>query len=184
LRHAEGPLREVLGRVLGEVAGPSLGAELIPLAEDELPELRASPARALSHAQPRFALEVLSELAQDSVWFVRLRAVVALGELHVPEAIPHLLLALTDANRLVRMRAAEGLVDLKADMVPIFAQVVATRDRYGLHAYFAALENAGLQTQLEAELGKTESFGRSENEGLLKVLRSGKLLEEPVVAQQ
>jgi HEAT repeat protein len=184
LRHAEGPLREVLGRVLGEVAGPSLGAELIPLAEDELPELRASAARALSHAQPRFALEVLSELAQDSVWFVRLRAVVALGELHVPEAIPHLLLALTDANRLVRMRAAEGLVDLKADMVPIFAQVVATRDRYGLHAYFAALENAGLQTQLEAELGKTESFGRSENEGLLKVLRSGKLLEEPVVAQQ
>jgi hypothetical protein len=38
-------LREVLARVLGEVASPSLGAELIGLADDELPELRAAAAR-------------------------------------------------------------------------------------------------------------------------------------------
>jgi HEAT repeat protein len=183
LQYAEGPLREVLGRVLGEVAGPSLGAELIPLAGDKLPELRASAARALSHTHSGHALEVLIELARDPVWFVRLRAVVALGELHEPRAIPQLLVALTDANRLVRMRAAEGLVDLREEVVSIFAQVVAARDRYGLHAYLAALENVNREVPLETELQNTSWLEGPEKDVLLKVLRSGKLLEEPVVAQ-
>src|SRR5216683_4346751 len=51
LRHAEGPVREVLGRVLGEVASPSLGMDLLQFAEDDLDELRAAAARGLSHTQ-------------------------------------------------------------------------------------------------------------------------------------
>src|SRR3984957_16829758 len=107
LQLADPPLREILARVLGEVASPSLGAELIGLADDELPELRAAVARALSNAQPGHAMEVLSELSRDTVWFVRLRAVVAIGKFCNMKALPHLLTALTDSNRLVRMRAAE-----------------------------------------------------------------------------
>lgn len=177
LKHAEGPLREVLGRVLGEVAGPSLVAELIPLAQDVLPELRAAAARAFSHAPPAEALLVLPQLAQDAVWFVRLRAVVALGQLHRLEAIPHLLTALTDANRLVRMRAAEALVDSSQDQVLIFAQVVAMGDSYGLQAYIAALENAGVQEALKSNL--KQSAGR-QAETLLNVWTTGKLaLDQP-----
>ncbi len=172
-------LREVLARVLGEVASPSLGNELIGLADDELPELRAAAARALSNAQPGHAVEVLGELSRDTVWFVRLRAVVAIGKLYDTKALPHLINALTDSNRLVRMRAAEALVDFKSELAAIFAQVVKTRDRYGLHAFLAALENADLRNRLDTELRQAAS-SNDELDPLLTVLSTGKLLETQV----
>lgn len=180
LQRADPQLREVLGRVLGEVASPSLGADLIGLADDELPELRAAAARALSNAQPGHAVEVLAELSRDTVWFVRLRAVVAMGKLYDAKALPHLLTALTDSNRLVRMRAAEALVDFKSELVSLFAQAVKTRDRYGLHAFLAALENAGLRDRLDAELRQAVSRPSAEIEELLTVLSTGKLPEPQV----
>src|SRR5258708_20991187 len=65
LQHAQGPIREVLGRVLGEVATPSLSLDLLQFVGDDLDELRAAAARAMSSAQPSVAFEVLSELAHD-----------------------------------------------------------------------------------------------------------------------
>jgi HEAT repeat protein len=177
LQHAGPQLREVLGRVLGEVASPSMGAELVGLADDELPELRAAAARGMSNTQPGHALEVLAELSRDTVWFVRLRAVVAIGKLYDTKALPHLLTSLTDSNRLVRMRAAEALVDFKSELTPIFAQVVKTRDRYGLHAFLAALENAGLRIRLDAQLREALSAPSAEIDELLTVLCTGKLPE-------
>ncbi len=179
LQHADATLREVLGRVLGEVASPALGADLIGLADDELPELRAAAARAMSNTHPGHAVEVLAELSRDKVWFVRLRAVVALGKLYEEAAVPYLIKALTDSNRQVRMRAAEGLVDLKAHLITTFALVVDARDRYGLHAFLAALENADLRKQLEAELQRGTHFQTEETARLLSVLSSGKLPETP-----
>jgi HEAT repeat protein len=177
LQHAAGPLREVLGRVLGEVASPALGYDLLALADDELPELRAAAARAMSHSQAVPTIEVLAELAKDKIWFVRLRAVVALGHLHDAAALPLLIHALMDANRLVRMRAAEGLVDFKSDLVSVFAQVVSTKDRYGLNAYLSALENADLRKRLETEISQSKSLSKEEIEQLLAVLCSNKLPE-------
>jgi HEAT repeat protein len=182
LKLAGPELREVLARVLGEVAGPSLGAELIGLADDELPELRAAAARALSNAQPGPVLEVLGELSRDKVWFVRLRSVVAMGKLCDREAIPYLIKALTDSNRLVRMRAAEGLVDLKSEVVSIFTRVVKSGDRYGLHAFLAALENANLFKTLDAELRQPANLQSEAERGeLLKVLHTGTLLDPKLV---
>src|SRR5256885_9153279 len=153
VQHAEGPLREVLGRVLGEVATPSLGLDLLQFVGDDLDELRAAAARAMSHTKSGLAFDLLNELARDPLWFVRLRAIVSLGKLSDPRAIPSLLRGLTDSNRLVRLRAAEALVELKSEMAPIFDQVVQTRDRYGLHAYLTALENSNLREKLDEELG-------------------------------
>ena len=186
LRHAADPVREVLGRALGEVAGPSLGFDLLALVDDKQPEIRAAAARALANTQPGHALEALIELTRDLVWYVRLRAVVALGKLHRPEALPHFVKALTDSNRLVRMRAAEALVDQGGEMIPIFRSVVATRDRYGLHGYLAALENAGLRASLEAKLKETKTLPKDEAKQLLQVLHSAALpevQESPVSAK-
>jgi hypothetical protein len=80
---------------------------------------------------------------------------------------------LTDSNRLVRLRAAEALVDLHTESVPIFEKVVAIRDRYGLHAYLTALENAGLQAKLEAEIKAVGRGSKQFEEVLLEVLRTG-----------
>jgi HEAT repeat protein len=181
LQHSEGAVREVLGRVLGEVSTPSLGTDMLQFVDDSLPELRAAAARALSHAEPGVAIDVLSELARDDMWFVRLRAIVSLGRLSHRAAIPPLLKGLTDSNRLVRLRAAEALVDIKAEMVPIFEEVVATADRYGFHAYVAALDNAGLQGKLESELKAIPPA--HQGDFLLKVLHAGTLSPEQPAPQ-
>lgn len=174
---AEGPLREILARALGEVATPSLGVNLLQFVGDQHEELRAAAARAVSHADPELAFEVLRELAEDRVWFVRLRAFISLGKLGDPRAIPTLLKGLKDANRLVRLRAAEALVSLDTEMAPLFQRVVETGDRYGVHAYLTALENANLQNQLETEL-RASSIAAQEKSYLEEVLRTGTLRPE------
>ncbi len=178
LQHAPKNVREVLGRVLGEVATPSLGSELLRFADDDLPELRAAAARGLSYLNPGAAVNFLSELAKDDVWFVRLRAMVSLGKLCHHTAIPFLLQGLTDSNRLVRLRAAEGLIDFKTELMPIFEKVVALQDQYGLHAFLTALENAGLQAGLIVEIRDGAEKRSETKEILLEVLRTGKLSTE------
>src|SRR5229473_1074338 len=180
VQHAEGPLREVLGRVLGEVATPSLSDALLEFVGDDLDELRAAAARAMSHAERGLAFDVLKNLVGDPIWFVRLRAIISLGQLCEPRAIPDLIRGLRDSHRLVRLRAGEGLVRLKTPMVPVFRQVIATRDRYGLHAYLTALENAGLRGSLEEELQASTPGDHDEKERLRKILQAGSLLaDEP-----
>src|SRR5438445_7520738 len=184
VQHAVGPLREVLGRVLGEVATPSLSLDLLQFVGDELDELRAAAARAMSHADRGLAFDVLSELVGDPIWFVRLRAIISLGKLSDPRTIPALLRGLMDANRLVRLRAAEGIVELKAEMAPIFADVVATGDRYGPHDYLTALENADLRGKLEESIETSTKINAEDKNRLRKVLQTGTLpAEEPVITE-
>ena len=181
VQHAEGQLREVLGRVLGEVATPSLGLDLLQFVGDDLDELRAAAARALSHTKSGLAFDLLNELARDPTWFVRLRAIVSLGNFSDSRAIPVLLRGLTDSNRLVRLRAAEALVELRTEMAPIFERVVESRDRYGLHAYLTAVENADLRGKLDEAVQASTKFKTEEKDRLLKVLQTGALPEdEPV----
>lgn len=176
VQNAKGPLREALGRVLGEVATPSLGLDLLQFVGDDLDELRAATARALAQSHSGLALDVLNELVRDPTWFVRLRAIVSLGKFSDRRAIPALLRGLTDSNRLVRLRAAEALVALKTEMAPIFQQVVAAGDRYGLHAYLTAVENANVLVELEEELQGSASLAAEEKERLQSVLRSSSLI--------
>jgi HEAT repeat protein len=176
IKDARGSLREVLGRVLGEVATPSLGLDLLQFVEDDMAELRAAAARALANSPSSMALDVLTELVGDRIWFVRLRAVVSLGQLSDRRAKPALLRGLTDSHRMVRLRAAEGLVGINMEMAATFAQVVATRDRYGLHAYLTAVENADLLGKLESDLQESIAISPEEKERLQKVLRSGSLV--------
>src|SRR2546425_1005932 len=147
-------------------------------------ELRAAAARAMSHRKSGLAFDVLTELVRDPIWFVRLRAIVSLGKLSDPRTIPALLRGLMDVNRLVRLRAAEGIVELKAEMAPIFADVVATGDRYGLHAYLTALENADLRGKLEESIETSTKINAEDKNRLRKVLQTGTLpAEEPVITE-
>lgn len=175
VKQAEGPLREALGRVLGEVATPALGLELLQFVGDEREELRAAAARAMAHTDAGVAFDALSELAEDRTWFVRLRAIIGIGTLADPRAIPTLLKGLTDSNRLVRLRAAEALVQFRPVMVPVFQQVIQLRDRYGLHAYLTAIENADLRGRLETELQNNTNIQNDEKNRLQRTLQTGAL---------
>jgi HEAT repeat protein len=184
VQRAKGLLRETLGRVLGEVATPSLGLDLLPFAADELDELRAAAARAMSQMKSPLSLELLAELARDRIWFVRLRAIVSLGKLSDSRAIPALLRGLKDSNRLVRLRAAEALIEIKAGTAGILRQVVETRDRYAFHAYLTALENANRHEQLQAEIRADGEIQMEEKALLLTALRAGTLPAETSVRRE
>src|SRR3984957_18636908 len=77
----EGPIRALMARVLGAGASTELWDEELVLAADTLPEVRASAARALGKSNTSYTLPALHTLATDPEWFVRLRAVVALGQI-------------------------------------------------------------------------------------------------------
>jgi HEAT repeat protein len=175
LEHAQLPIREVLARVLGEVATLSIGSELLRYADDSLPELRAAAARALGQTNPKFAIDTLTDLANDQAWFVRLRAVISLGQLKHVSALRALLRALGDSHRLVRLRAAEALVTFTDYRVSVFDKIVIAQDRYGLHAYLAALDNSDSQPALETELNTTTQLAATRREVLLNVLHTGTL---------
>jgi HEAT repeat protein len=143
LSQSRGPIRELLARVLGELAGPDLLDELLVLTADPLPEVRASAARALGNTKSSVALAALAALSIDPVWFVRLRAVVALGSLEHPGRIKPLLHGLCDTNRNVRQRAAWALARAEADLSTILEQVIDSRDKYALQAFVSELERSG-----------------------------------------
>ncbi|HET9741878.1 MAG TPA: HEAT repeat domain-containing protein [Terriglobales bacterium] len=134
----------LVARILGEVADASVGEELAVLTRDADPEVRASAARGLGHADPLFAIAALSELAMDEVWFVRLRAVVSLAALRHPSSMPALLATICDGNRAVRQRSAAALVQLPKQLLPtIVDRIAAAGDKYALHALISELERLG-----------------------------------------
>jgi hypothetical protein len=62
--------------------------------------------------------------------------------------------------------------------------VVAARDRYGLHAYLTALENADLRGKLEVEFQTSTRINKEEKERLQNVLQAGTLPEEEPAAAE
>src|ERR1700722_8921889 len=156
IEHAEGPVRALLARVLGELASPELGEELLILAADPLPEVRASAARALGNTSTSYSLPALHSLASDPEWFVRLRAVVALGQIENIGKIKILLRALCDANRHVRQRAAWALARMEPQLEQILEDVVATKDDYALQAFVSELERSGAIEKIVSGLGSSD----------------------------
>lgn len=154
-----GKERELLARVLAEADLGSLGEELISLAKDESPEVRASAARGLPKLHPSIAIPVLTELTEDESWFVRLRAVVSLGLMDSPDVIAPTMRMLCDNNRLVRQRAAAALVRRSDELPSILDDAIALQDRYGLQALLSELDRSGESEPIIRALRRSGSSG-------------------------
>jgi HEAT repeat protein len=152
IRRSQGYSRELLARAASEIATPGMADEMILLAADGKPEVRAVAAKALAVAPLAVAIPTLGDLVQDEVWFVRLRATSALNQLAHPRTIPMLLEAVRDSNRLVRIRAASALAKFEHETVDILQSVVDSRDRYDLHSMISALDLSGGFERVMAEL--------------------------------
>ena len=168
VEHTQGAVRELLARVLGELASPELGEELLVLASDVLPEVRASAARALGNTNASYALPALHSLAADPEWFVRLRAVVALGQIENIGKISILLRSLCDANRHVRQRAAWALARMEPQLDQILEDVIATKDDYALQAFISELERSGAIAKIVS--GFAHSGNHSAETALMEVV--------------
>jgi HEAT repeat protein len=165
-------VREIIVRVAGEIASQEMADEMVLLAGDPLPEVRASSARALAVAPLPLALPALAGLARDAVWFVRLRAVASIDAIRHPRAIPILLEALSDSNLLVRLRSAAALSEFIQDRTRILENVVDSHDRYALHAMITALELVGDFGKVIEELSDPMRHDAGA-ERLLSALREG-----------
>ncbi len=152
LRVAEGSRRELLARVLAEVADSAQVDELVVMASDESTEIRAAAARGLGRADANIALPPLAQLASDTEWVVRLRAVVALGSFLEHGAVPLLVRVLTDRNRLVRQRAAWALIRSPRQLREVLKQVIAAGDEYGIQAVVAELDRCGMYAPVVEQL--------------------------------
>jgi len=173
LHLARGPVRELLARVMAEVASVALGDDLLLLASDALPEVRASVARALGHAEFGFAFPALAQLATDAEWYVRLRALTSLGHFGEARALPVLLRGVCDANRHVRQRAAEALAQAP-DTIGVLSDVLKTADPYALQAMIAELDRTGeFDKMVEALESNTGRIASSEGQQLLRALEAG-----------
>jgi HEAT repeat protein len=172
LRRSQGESRELLARVASELATPAMADEMLILAADPRPEVRASAAKALSVAPLTLALPALADLARDEVWFVRLRAATALNEIPHPRTIPILFDAVRDSNRLVRIRAASALTKFQQETVEILQSIVDSRDLYALHAMISALELGGGFGKVMAELADPLLHDQTAGH-LLDALREG-----------
>ena len=173
LHQARGKTRELIARILGELAVPELESELLSLAADPLPEVRASAARALAQARPAMALPVLSVLTRDPEWFVRLRAVVALGSLDCRGRIKPLLHGLCDSNRYVRQRAAWVLARMRPEIHEILQEVVDSHDSYALQAFVSELERSGEIDNVIEALERPSDEHAAENV-LVRALQTGR----------
>jgi hypothetical protein len=152
LRRSAGESRELLARVASGLATPGMVDEMVLLAGDPLPEVRACAARALAVAELPLSIPVLSNLIRDETWFVRLRAVTSLNQIPHPRAIPALIDALRDSNRLVRTRAAAAIAKFEHETLEVLQMVVDSRDRYALRAMISAVELSGGFEKVIAQL--------------------------------
>lgn len=143
LQRAIGSSRELLARVLGELATSDLQNELLILSADPLPEVRASAARALAIAQPEFALPALSDLANDPVWYVRLRAVVGLASMSTPHRVRPLMIALADPVPSVRKRAAWALCAIAPALEGALAKIVEAEDSRLAESFVTQMDRSG-----------------------------------------
>lgn len=174
---ARGEKRELLARVLAEVpaetAAVALGDEVLLLAADPLPEVRACAARALAHAEFGFAFPALATLARDEEWFVRLRAVASLGRFAEGRCVPVLLRGVCDRNRHVRQRAAQALTHTP-DLTSTLRDVLQTGDAYALQAMIVELDRTGDFEKLSGMLESSASpLEPGESLRLLQALESG-----------
>lgn len=152
LERAKGESREVLARVASEIATPELADSMLEYATDPNPEVRACAAKAMGLASLAIAVPALANLVRDNTWFVRLRATIAVNQIHHPRTIPILLEAVRDSNRQVRIRAAAALAKFEHETIDILQNIVDSRDRYALHAMISALELGGGFEKVVAEL--------------------------------
>jgi len=91
------------------------------------------------------------DLARDEVWFVRLRAVIAVGEIRHPRTIPvcsKLCAILTASFEWAHLHAGPVRTSSNRNS----SDIVDSRDRYALHALISASNSAGGFEQTLKEL--------------------------------
>ena len=161
--------------VLGTLGAP----EALPFAIRNLdngdPEVRAKSLKFIAAAGgglPSGEKDRVLPLLDDPVWFVRLQAAKALGNLRHDKAVPLLAKRLVDDNWQVRNAAATAVVLASDDAIGIFLETLGATDRYAKESVCEEIQKTGFVHRLIDNLGSPgrESYGKSRE--ILRIMAS------------
>lgn len=153
VRELSGLPRTLLLRVLAEVATPEMAPLLGELASSEDAQIRAHAARGLGRFPDAEALVQLLMLAQDSVWFVRVRVMRSLERGSGWEAVRGLLRGLNDEHAKVRQAAGESLARRPLALDELFAEARLILTPVGWRVLLSEVGRQGLFWMLAEQLG-------------------------------
>lgn len=159
LRAPESRTRIIGAWALSETADLTVLRDLLTSSRDREPEVRAKIARALARVEGQESLNTLIEMARDPVWFVRVRALDALGQRGSPSADRVVMAGLEDPRPEVRYRAAFALRRIHGMQGSIVAKVLSESSPRSLHSLISEWDRAGFLSDLTAGLS-TRSWPR------------------------
>ncbi len=155
---------------LSEVADKTCLRYLLVASKDLEPEVRAKVARALVRIPSQESADALRRLAQDPIWFVRVRALDALGRLKMPLDEDAVFAGLKDQVREVRYRAAFALRNIGGMKGDLVTRVLATQPRASFESLISEWDQAGFIWEVVSGLS-TRDFPRFiESQATLKIL--------------
>ena len=137
-------VRVLAARALAESPHRASFDSLHPLAFHPDPEVRSQVARVLGRNEDDRAVSLLIAATQDEVWFVRLRAVTALGESGAVSSLNAVLRAAKDTNFLVRQGATAALARLISSPGKALEVLMSGNDSYAVEGFLSQLARAGL----------------------------------------
>ena len=174
LHNPRAQVRALAARALSELPEPATFDQVQEFAFDPNEEVRAQAARMLGRSADPRAAPLLVALVRDSVWFVRLRALAAIGGLNRPECLDAVLHGTRDPHFQVRETATLTLARLAAKPLPVLRYLVNAGNRYAVEAYLSMLGRSGLLWRTIALLQSAQAEERQEATNVLgAALRAG-----------
>ncbi len=155
---------------LSEVADDTVLQPLLAASKDAEPEVRAKVARALARLPNPQSLQALDRLASDPIWFVRVRALDALGQLSAISEEAVVLAGLQDKVREVRYRAAFALRRLGGMRADVVEKVFTGLPRSSFETLMSEWDQAGFLWEVVSGLSTRDFQGFVESQSTLRTL--------------
>jgi HEAT repeat protein len=138
-------------------------------------EIRAKALKVLGNVDTEsiaFEQNLVLPLLEDPVWFVRLQAVRALGNLHYRKAIDFMGGLLLDQNWQVRDAAATALTKFGNDSIDIFLKILKYRDLYAKESICEEIEKTNFSSMLIENLASENREIQAKSREILHVMHS------------
>lgn len=170
LKSPQDRLRILGAWALSQVADPTVLPDLVSAAQDSHAEVRAKVARGLARIPDAASVEALKIMVRDPVWFVRLRALDAWGELHPAEGGEIPLAALNDEVREVRYRAACALRKIQGMKSEFVSQILRTGSSLSFDSLLSEWDRAGFLDSVACDLADPGSTRTNASKDFVRVL--------------
>jgi HEAT repeat protein len=148
LTDADARVRQWGATLLGRYSDPEIEVELATLILDEDPQVRAAVLKSLARNESRLAAPAAVTALADPVWFVRIHAARALGQLGQIERAAELVELLGDPQWWVRAAAKESLQELGDLAAPAVLPALKDEDRFVRDGAAEVLQNIGVVDEL------------------------------------